>query len=100
MQIAAMRLFRAALIFCLLVACSAPTPHFRGLPTAVEAEGGAEFHIRQRGDLAEAVRVNTEWARSLTDVSARATRAIERATGCRVRDLRGDAAVIVARLAC
>ena len=93
-----MRIF--LLLTALLAACSGPTPYFAGQPETVVEVGGAVFHIRRKGDLAEAVRVNREWAPRIGAVAERVTVAIQQATGCDVRDIRGDAAVIVARLKC
>ncbi len=87
-----------ALLF--LAACSGPTPHFSGIEPVTVTVDGSTFVVRRRNDLAEAVRTNTEWAPRLYPVANRAERAIAQATGCKVRDIRGDAAVIVARLAC
>ena len=88
------------LLIALLAACSGPTPYLAGMPVVVVEEGGAVFHIRRKGDLAEAVRVNREWAPRIGAVAEHVTVAIRQATGCEVRDIRGDAAVIVARLKC
>ena len=89
-----------ALIVLATAACDSPTPHFRGIPATTVTVDGSTFAVRRRGDIAEAVRTNTELLPGFDSVAPRAGRAIAQATGCAVRDLRGDPAVIVARLAC
>lgn len=84
----------------LLSACAGPTPHFAGIPAVTVSVDGSTFAIRRRGDLAEAVRTNSQYAPRMGPIAGRAERAIAQATGCAVRDIRGDAAVIVARLRC
>ena len=94
---------RIALILTLcplLAACDGPTPHFAGMPTTTVTVDGSTFAIRRRGDLAEAVRTNGEFFPQMGTTALRAERAIAQATGCAVRDIRGDPAVLVARLRC
>lgn len=83
-----------------LAACDGPTPHFRGIPAQYVTIDGSRFAVRQRGHLAEAVRTNSAYAARAGPIAARAARAITQATGCAIRDLRGDQAVILARLRC
>lgn len=68
---------------------------------AVEFEG-SRFSVWREGDRVEVIRVSPEALPRLSVVLARAEVAIERATGCPVRSgsLKGDQAVVTARLAC
>lgn len=83
-----------------LVACDLPTPHFRGIAPVRVSVAGSDFEVRRRGRLAEAIRTNVEYAPRLGRIGVKAEMAIERATGCKVREIRGDAAVILAKLKC
>lgn len=90
-----------ALVLCLLLtACNTPSPHFAGIPAVRTSEGGSTFDIRISGNLAEAIRVNSEYAPRMGPIVTRAELAIERVSGCTARRIRGDAAMIVARLKC
>lgn len=68
---------------------------------AVTVEG-SRFSVWRDGDRVEVIRVSPEALPRLSVVLARAEVAIERATGCPVRSgsLKGDQAVVTARLAC
>lgn len=88
------------IILFLLAACDGPTPHFAGIAPVTITVDGSTFDVRRRADLAEAIRTNTQYAPRMGPIAGRAERAIVQATGCKVRDLRGDQAVIVARLDC
>ncbi|SEP14974.1 hypothetical protein SAMN04490248_12940 [Salinihabitans flavidus] len=88
----------AALVF--LAACNTPSPHFRGAEVTRITVQGSTFDVRRRGRLAEAIRVNPQYAPRLGAVARRAETAIEQVTGCPVRELRGDAAVVLGILKC
>jgi hypothetical protein len=91
---------RFSLALLLLAACNTPGPGFRGVaPTRITVQGST-FDVRIKGDRAEAIRVNTQYAPRLGPIGARAQVAIEGASGCRVREMGGDQAQIVAELAC
>nr|WP_243403714.1 hypothetical protein [Shimia abyssi] len=83
-----------------LAGCNAPTPYFRGTEVTRISVGGSTFDIRQRGRLAEAVRVNTEYAPRLGPIGRRAEVAIETVTGCDVVEIRGDAALVLGIMDC
>jgi hypothetical protein len=84
----------------LLAACNTPGAGFRGVePTRITA-GGSTFDVRVVGVRAEALRLDTRWAPRLSSVAPQAVVAIERVSGCRVRRLAGDAALMTARLDC
>ncbi len=95
----AMKLY-ALLVCLLLIACDIPSPYFRGIePTKIEVQGSS-FSVRRRGKLAEAIRTNTEYAPRLGPIARRAEIAIETVTGCPVKELRGDQAVVLGILKC
>ncbi|MAM63735.1 MAG: hypothetical protein CMH11_19805 [Maritimibacter sp.] len=62
----------------------------------------SRFSVWRNGDRVEVIRISPEALPRLSVVLARAEVAIERATGCRVWQgtLKGDQAVVTARLAC
>ena len=82
------------------VACDTASPHFRGQAVQRITVEGSVFEVRLRGSLAEAVRVNPQYAPRLGPIRNRAQRAMEMASGCPVRDVLGDQAVLVGRLDC
>ena len=98
MRVSMILLFGCALI--LMAGCNGPSPHFRGAEVTRVIVDGARFDVRQRGRLAEAVRTNPQYAPRLGRLGPDARAAMERATGCRVARLAGDAAVTVGRLSC
>ncbi|MGI3165120.1 hypothetical protein [Pseudooceanicola sp. 200-1SW] len=91
------------LLACLalpLGGCAMPDPYFRHSPAVGVTIGSDRFVVRQRGRLAEAVRVNPRYAPRLGPVGRRAALAMTRATGCRVTEIRGDASMILGLLSC
>ena len=87
-------------LLLLLPACDGGSPHFMGItPTYVTVEGST-FAVRVKGDLAEAVRTNVQYAPRMGPIGARAARAMEQVSGCTVRDIRGDQALILGTLDC
>lgn len=94
---------RAVLCLCVTAlagACGAPGGDFASAPVQRLHLGGGTFDIRVKGRRAEAIRVNPQWAPNLSAVGVPAVLAIERASGCRVDRLTGDAARMEARLDC
>ena len=91
-----------ALLVLALCACDGPSGGFAGVAPVVVTSDGSTFSVRIRGDAAEAVRTNMEFAPSLAAVAPRAVDAIERASGCRVApgSVTGDAAMVRADLDC
>ncbi len=87
-------------LLLVLAACSAGTPHFRDVPATRIAVNGSVFDVRARGELAEAVRVNTQYAPRLGPIRDRAALAMAQVSGCPVLDVLGDAAVTVGVLGC
>jgi hypothetical protein len=83
-----------------LSACDGPSPHFMGIePVRVEVEGSV-FAVRVKGNLAEAVRVNTQYAPRMGPIGTRAAKAMRQVSGCEVREIRGDQALILGVLDC
>ena len=84
----------------MLAGCDTPGPGFRGVTPVRMTVGQSSFDIRVDGNRAEAIRLNREWAPRLESVAPRAVAAIEKVSGCEVKKLDGDAALMVARLKC
>ncbi|MBU2981620.1 hypothetical protein KO498_07300 [Lentibacter algarum] len=89
-----------AIALTLLAACDTPSLPFRGAPLSRIVVDGSSFDIRVHDRRAEAIRTNSEWAPRMSTVAPRAVAAIEQASGCTVKRLRGDQAMIVADLKC
>ena len=90
------------LFVCLigLVACNTAGPHFRGLPATRITVAGSVFDVRVNGDLAEALRVNPEYAPRFGPIRQRAAFAMAAVSGCEVEDVLGDQALATGRLDC
>lgn len=83
-----------------LMGCTNVSPHFRGAPvTRVEVDGSV-FQVRVRGDLAEAVRVNSQYAPRFGPIQSRAEFAMAQVSGCDVVGVLGDQAVATGVLSC
>lgn len=91
---------RFLIVLMLLAGCNAPSPHYRGAEVTRVTVAGSTFEVRSKGRLAEAVRVNTQYAPRLGKIAPRAEVAMEAATGCDVVEIRGDAAKVTGILAC
>ncbi len=84
----------------LLSACAGGSPHFMGTPpTRVEVDGSV-FAVRVKGRLVEAVRINPQYAPRMGPIGERAAIAMEQVSGCAVREIRGDQALILGILDC
>ena len=84
----------------LLAACSGGTPYFRELPATRISVNGSVFDVRVRDELAEAVRINPQYAPRLGLIRDRAALAMVQVSGCPLLDVLGDAAVTVGVLGC
>lgn len=84
----------------LLAACDTPSRAYQGVPASRVSVDTSVFDIRVKDNRAEAIRVNAEWAPSLKSIEPRAVAAIEQASGCKVKRLRGDQAMMIADLKC
>jgi hypothetical protein len=58
------------------------------------------FDVRVDGTRAEAIRLNTRWAPRHSAIAPFGVAAIEKVSGCRVRKLSGDQALMTASLDC
>ncbi|MEX1235580.1 MAG: hypothetical protein WEB56_11415 [Roseovarius sp.] len=83
-----------------LVACDTPSHGFRGVEAMRITMRGDVFDVRVDGVRAEAMRLKARWAPNLDSVAPNGVAAIEQVSGCRVRKLYGDAALMTARLDC
>jgi len=93
--------FETYIVACsLLIACNAPSPAFRGIPSNVVTVEGSTFSVRVNGDRAEAIRTNAQYAPRFGPIKQRATTAIEQVSGCEVRSIDGDQALAIAKLKC
>jgi hypothetical protein len=91
---------RLLVLLCLLAACNTPTGPFRGLAPQRVTVDGSTFDVRVSGDLAEAIRVNAQYAPRMGPIDARAARAMAEVSGCRVKRVTGDQALLLGRLDC
>lgn len=80
--------------------CVAPSPMFRAQPATRVTVDGSVFDVRVRGALAEALRVNREYAPHLGPLRDRAARAMAAVSGCAVTGVLGDAALMTGILDC
>jgi len=81
-------------------ACNTAGPHFRGLPATRITVEGSTFDVRVRDELAEAIRVNAEYAPRFGPIKLRAGIAMAQVSGCKVKDVRGDQAQATGILDC
>ncbi len=91
---------RLVFVLMILAGCNAPSPHYRGAEITRVSVAGSTFEVRRKGRLAEAIRVNVQYAPRLGQVARRAEIAMEVATGCDVVEIRGDAAKVTGILVC
>jgi hypothetical protein len=90
----------AATACLILAACNTAGPYFRGLPATTVTVEGSTFEVRVNGKLAEAIRTNMEYAPRFGPIRARAGKAMEMVSGCRVKEVRGDQAQATGILDC
>lgn len=83
-----------------LAACNTPSPEFRGLTAQKVTVDGSTFDIRIRGKLAEAIRTNPQYAPRLGPIEGRAARAMAMVSGCDVKIVTGDQALMLGQLDC
>lgn len=84
----------------LLAACNTAGPHYRGLPATTVTVDGSTFDVRVNDKLAEAIRTNVQYAPRFGPIRDRAGKAMEMVSGCKVKEVRGDAAVATGILDC
>jgi len=83
-----------------LTACTAPSRNFRGLPAQRVTVDGSVFDVRVKGERAETVRVNTQYAPRFGPIRDRAGRAMAQVSGCEVKEVLGDQALALGVLDC
>lgn len=84
----------------LLAACNDPSQHFQNVPATRVAVGKAMFDVRVRGNIAESIRVNEQYAPRLGPLAGQAATAMRRVSGCQVEHVLGDASVQLGLLNC
>ncbi len=89
-----------AVLALLLTACNTPSPGFQGIEPVRVTVAPSVFDVRVKDGQAEAIRLNAEYAPRMGPIGPRATLAIEQVSGCTVRRLGGDQAMIRASLNC
>ncbi len=95
-----MRICMITFVLALLVGCNTAGPHFRGVPATRVSIDGSTFDVRVRARLAEAVRINPEYAPRFGPIAGRAKTAMAQVSGCDVTEVRGDAAQATGVLDC
>jgi len=93
-------MWRMAVLVLILAACNTPSPHFRGAPVTRVVVEGSVFDVRVRGNLAEALRVNPQYAPRFGPIRNRAGFAMAQVSGCQVVEVLGDQALATGTLAC
>ncbi|MGC1495809.1 MAG: hypothetical protein WA790_08370 [Sulfitobacter sp.] len=84
----------------LIAACNTAGPHFLGLSATRVTVDGSVFDVRVRGELAEAIRVNPQYAPRFGPIKERAGIAMAQVSGCKVKEVRGDQAQATGVLDC
>lgn len=87
-------------LLVVLAACADPHPHFGAAKVTRVSVEGSVFDIRLRGNLAEAIRINPQYAPRLGPLRARAARAMATVSGCEVRGVLGDQTLMTGILDC
>jgi hypothetical protein len=89
-------------MICSLVfqGCNRAGPHFRGLDATRVTVAGSTFDVRLQPRLAEAIRVNPEYAPRLGPLGQKAAMAMSAVSGCEVVQVLGDAAQMTGVLDC
>lgn len=95
------RMVKSTLLLSLFLAgCNTAGPHFRGLPATRVTVEGSVFDVRVRDNLAEAIRVNAQYAPRFGPIRERAGVAMAQVSGCKVKEVRGDQALATGLLDC
>lgn len=92
--------FLLSLLTLVLASCNTAGPHFRGLQATTVTVDGSTFDVRVRGELAEAIRTNSEYAPRFGPIRERAGRAMALVSGCEVKEVRGDQSQATGILRC
>ena len=87
-------------VVLVLTGCNNPGPHFRYLPATRVTVADATFDVRVNQHLAEAIRINSQYAPRLGPIPVEAADAMRLVSGCRVTEILGDAAQLTGVLDC
>lgn len=87
-------------LIVLLTACVGQQGYFAGTQVTRVSVGQSVFDIRLRGNLAEAIRVNPQYAPRLGVLRQHAALAMAQVSGCDVKGVLGDQAVMTGVLDC
>ena len=90
----------AVMAVFMLSACSIETRHFRGVEPVQLIVDDSVFDVRVRGNLAEAIRTNPQYAPRLGPLRAQSAFAMALVSGCAVTGVLGDQAVMTGVLDC
>jgi hypothetical protein len=91
-----------------MAACTVQQGHFASAPQGYFADakatrvtsGGSVFDVRLRGNLAEAIRINPQYAPRLGPLRAQAAQAMAVVSDCRIKGVLGDQALMIGVLDC
>lgn len=97
-----MRILLPILLGVFLTACASPSIQYLGAEGVPVDVGASRYTVFRKGDNVQVIRTNPVLLPNRNQVFAEAAIAIQRATGCAVRNnaMNGDQAVITATLAC
>jgi len=97
-----MRPVIALSLVLMLVACDSTTPAVAKWNRDTLEVGGMRFGVHWNSEAAEAYRTSKHLRPRLSEVMANARVAIEKASGCKVKDgsMGGDAAIVTAAIDC
>ncbi len=88
------------MLILMIAACSSAGSEFRALPATHVEVDGSRYDVRVRGGIAEAIRVNPQYAPRLGHLGGRAAFAMAQVSGCEVVGVFGDQAVMTGVLSC
>lgn len=95
-----MKFLVCSILVVLLAACGGPSGHFRDAEVTRIAVEGSTFDVRVRGNLAESIRINSQYAPRLGPIRERAATAMAQVSGCQVTGVLGDQVVQIGQLSC
>ena len=84
----------------MLAGCNTPSMTFRGITPVTVTVDGSTFAVRVKDLHGEAIRTNMQYAPRTGPIGARGATAIAQVSGCKVRRVGGDQAVVTAALDC
>jgi len=87
-------------LFVPLSACTASRGYFAETEVEQVTVGMSVFEVRVKGNLAEATRINPQYAPRLGPLRTQAAQAMAEVSGCRVTGVLGDQALMIGVLNC